>query len=667
MTNASNNSGGALIAVDMNQDGDRDIVAFGAGQALFQYNNQNQFDNPSMQILGTTFWDLNENGTQDAGEPLVEDVKIQVTSDEFSLQSQHGGNFQLNLPPDTYSLTYLAKPCWTLTTDSVSYTIDSNSPMGTDYVFGFSSTETNTDAASTIMTGITRCNTQIPAWITIENTACKILETGSYRLILSPLTTFENATPYPDEISGDTLWWNLPVIDPGKKTAINLVLTVAGPEFIEETIRLEGNTYVEASPNNPYLLHETSFESLLICAYDPNDKLVTPSRGYEKNYTFPDETLEYTVRFQNTGNDTAFLVRIIDHLHPDLDWNTFERIAASHPNVVELNLETGKVEVVFDDILLPDSTTNYEASNGFVSFRIQARSDIPEFTPVFNSAGIFFDLNPPILTNTVQNTFVESFTCEKQIGPEGQALEPFILMQEQEDLECYGDSIAWAQVLIEGGLMPYNFQWSNGDTETQAENLMAGFYYVLIQDDGNCSDSLTFEIEQPEELTLLANIEDATDDSTADGSIVIDEIEGGTYPYLLFWSDGETGYTREDLLPGVYELTIVDANDCETFHTFTVNDLTSTSSTSRSLSVTVFPNPSTAGFALEWSQARAGLVQLEIRHGNGQAIYSIEQYVNAGVQKLVIPEHVFSATGWYWMSLTTEEGYWKEGVMKIQK
>jgi hypothetical protein len=88
---------------------------------------------------------------------------------------------------------------------------------------------------------------------------------------------------------------------------------------------------------------------------------------------------------------------------------------------VELNLETGKVEVVFDDILLPDSTTNYEASNGFVSFRIQARSDIPEFTPVFNSAGIFFDLNPPILTNTVQNTFVESFTCEKQIGPEGQA------------------------------------------------------------------------------------------------------------------------------------------------------------------------------------------------------------------------------------------------------
>jgi hypothetical protein len=215
--------------------------------------------------------------------------------------------------------------------------------------------------------------------------------------------------------------------------------------------------------------------------------------------------------------------------------------------------------------------------------------------------------------------------------------------------------------------MPYDYQWSNGDTETQAENLMAGFYYVLIQDDGNCSDSLTFEIEQPEELMLLANIEDATDDSTADGSIVIDEIEGGTYPYLLFWSDGETGYSREDLLPGVYELTIVDANDCETYHTFMVNSLTSAVFKEGPLGATIFPNPTNAGFTLEWTQVSAGMIRLVVRHGNGQAVFEMEQYFNAGAQKQVLPEHLFPVTGWYWISITTEEGHWKEGVIKMSR
>ena len=65
------------------------------------------------------------------------------------------------------------------------------------------------------------------------------------------------------------------------------------------------------------------YEPVLNCAYDPNDKLVHPTGVQEEGYTLFGEELEYTVRFQNIGTDTAFNIRIEDQLDDDLDWNTF--------------------------------------------------------------------------------------------------------------------------------------------------------------------------------------------------------------------------------------------------------------------------------------------------------------------------------------------------------
>jgi len=55
--------------------------------------------------------------------------------------------------------------------------------------------------------------------------------------------------------------------------------------------------------------------------------------------------------------------------------------------------------------LLPDSGANWIESNGHVSYRILINNDLEEETPVENTAAIFFDLNPPIITNTTLNTF----------------------------------------------------------------------------------------------------------------------------------------------------------------------------------------------------------------------------------------------------------------------
>ncbi len=58
------------------------------------------------------------------------------------------------------------------------------------------------------------------------------------------------------------------------------------------------------------------------------------------------------------------------------------------------------IKFTFDNILLPDSSADFEASQGFVSFRISQKAGVPLETNIENRAGIFFDFNAPVYTNT---------------------------------------------------------------------------------------------------------------------------------------------------------------------------------------------------------------------------------------------------------------------------
>ncbi|MGB3801805.1 MAG: T9SS type A sorting domain-containing protein, partial [Lewinella sp.] len=151
------------------------------------------------------------------------------------------------------------------------------------------------------------------------------------------------------------------------------------------------------------------YDDMLRCAIDPNDKRSWPSRPEEtnSNYTQLDEEITYTIRFQNTGNDTAFTVFLEDQLSDSLDRASFRTVAYSHEPRVNIT-ETGMLEVVYQDILLPDSTTNEPASHGFFTFAIKAKEGLADFTEITNRAGIYFDFNLPVITNTTNNTLVET-------------------------------------------------------------------------------------------------------------------------------------------------------------------------------------------------------------------------------------------------------------------
>ncbi len=142
-------------------------------------------------------------------------------------------------------------------------------------------------------------------------------------------------------------------------------------------------------------------------AFDPNDKMGFPSGFGAENYIYRGQDIEYLVRFQNTGTDTAFNVVIRDKLSEFLDITSVRPGASSHPYDFGISAE-GELIFTFENIMLPDSNINEAASHGFVKFKISQNLTLPLETKIYNSAAIYFDFNAPVITNETLHTIGES-------------------------------------------------------------------------------------------------------------------------------------------------------------------------------------------------------------------------------------------------------------------
>ncbi|MDC0460224.1 T9SS type A sorting domain-containing protein [Crocinitomicaceae bacterium] len=141
---------------------------------------------------------------------------------------------------------------------------------------------------------------------------------------------------------------------------------------------------------------------------DPNDKTGYPLGQTEEYYIQPNQQLQYVIRFQNVGTDTAFTVVVRDTLDIDLNIFTVTPGVSSHPYTFKM-YGPRVLEWTFEDIQLPDSTTNSEGSNGFLTFHVDQVSDLTPGTVINNDVDIYFDFELPITTNTTVHKIFEGF------------------------------------------------------------------------------------------------------------------------------------------------------------------------------------------------------------------------------------------------------------------
>lgn len=145
-------------------------------------------------------------------------------------------------------------------------------------------------------------------------------------------------------------------------------------------------------------------------SYDPNDKLVNPGLPDALNeIQLNEKWLTYTIRFQNEGNFSAKDVFIVDSLDQKFDKYSLTILESSHPLTIE-SIKSNDQNIVkfnFNDIYL-DYTANDElASQGYVKYMIKAKEDVVVDDVMENRAAIYFDQNPPIITNLTQNKYIE--------------------------------------------------------------------------------------------------------------------------------------------------------------------------------------------------------------------------------------------------------------------
>jgi len=156
----------------------------------------------------------------------------------------------------------------------------------------------------------------------------------------------------------------------------------------------------DALPNN----NIASVTQPVVASFDPNDKMEAHGGKIAVSDFGPDDFLVYTIRFENTGTAAASNITVTDKLDQKLNESSIELVASSHPCTMQKSLRT--IEWDFQNIALPVSIPGTDIGKGFVTFRVKPESGYGIGTIIPNSANIYFDVNPVIVTNTWVTEFV---------------------------------------------------------------------------------------------------------------------------------------------------------------------------------------------------------------------------------------------------------------------
>lgn len=473
----------AVQAADIDGDGDLDVVSASKDDDKIAWY-ENRINHPT--ISGLAFWDENGNGVFDANERVIKNLPITLGPDAISTFTAEDGRFRFYVPNGRYQLRVRPNSCWLLTTDSLTYTLNISGNVALNQNFGFKLISQNMLIQPHLSSAATRCGFDVPFVLSVENRACAPSQ-GWFGVIQSPLAQFLGAAP--DQVRGDTLLWRYDRLLAGELFHKRLNFRIGGVNHIGDSIRMKTLAYIENTQGQRQLANTFTYVSEIRCAYDPNDKASAPNRrnAYARNYTLFNEDLNFTIRFQNLGNDTAFTVVIRDTLDNNLLRSTFKPIAASHPFETQIE-ENGAVAFTFKNILLPPAKTNEPLSHGFINFRVLPRRGLPEQTEILNTAYIYFDFNPPIQTNTTSNVMVSSLPRVTRTKDLNSSLDHKLYPNP------FDDELLLEIATVKGGA-DYTFALFNSQSQVMqhkkvasaierinTQQLPSGLYFYLIKD-----------------------------------------------------------------------------------------------------------------------------------------------------------------------------------------
>lgn len=384
-----------LVAVGVTNSSDGDVPGNKGGDDLWvlKLNSVNT-------IKGNVFIDLNANGIKDANELAYANAKVQTSlGSKIVVGSTDSAGKFINFVDTigTYSTTVLPfRPYYTI---PVKQTIFTGFNQKDSFSLALVPIAGKKDLLiNAIALDPTRGGFDFRYKITYSNIGTETINNCVVRLVRDKYLTYISSSPAYSGFVADTLQWNVGNLAPLSSSSIIVTFHVPPPASIAL------NTITSLFAIDPSAGDETPVDNsqLLVSgvtgSFDPNDKQEAKGGALTPEEFSAGEYLRYTIRFQNSGNDTAFNVSIRDTLTNRLDWNSFEMVGFSHP--VHLKMENGRLTWTFKNILLPDSNRNEPLSHGYISYRIKPKAGLVVGDTIRNSASIYFDFNAPVKTNS---------------------------------------------------------------------------------------------------------------------------------------------------------------------------------------------------------------------------------------------------------------------------
>lgn len=403
-------------------------------------------------VSGYVYLDSNSNCSFDIGDYYLPNRQVQLSTGDFTFTDMNGYYQFNNVPFGSHTVSQITTVPYYLNActqaSNVTLNASNNNSMYNNFKdsLGVQADEYVYLIGTRYIPGL--APTWVGAWIKIEqvNNSQYWIQ-NKVTLLLNDSLDFSSASITPANITptpnGDSITWfvNIPPFSNWGNSATNEILV-----YINTPTNLSlGSLLTSCASVVPLNLTDinmlnntTCISKLVATSFDPNDKSVQPEGwGPEGVITLQQNTLDYQIRFQNTGTAPAQNIEIIDTLSDKLDVSSLEVNGYSHPYQLEV-LNGHILKFKFNNIMLPDSGSNLQGSMGYINYRIKQKATNQLGDVILNSAAIYFDYNSPIITNTTKNTIglplavngVKEQTTKLMVFPNPAHDKVFVILQE---------------------------------------------------------------------------------------------------------------------------------------------------------------------------------------------------------------------------------------------
>jgi uncharacterized repeat protein (TIGR01451 family) len=372
------------------------------------YSNPVVIHSSCVLIDGRTYQDNNANCIFDTGDDTLQNIPIRIDDGAGNTlgwaYSDANGYYTTSIAPgfSTANIS-IYSDWWTVLYSTTcpgtgSYSVPA---AGGSFDFALDCGSSTTDyfaGVGSLLTGAPGSSGHITVY---GGSSSCFATTATFTVVIDPQLVYTGMIdgPLPTTVSGNTLTWNLAFT--ANTPYVTFVATIGTQTPTTATLFNPVDFNVTIAPAAD--VHPTNngglYQDFIGGPYDPNNKLAYPAEGAIQ----PETEITYTINFQNTGTAPAINVYLLDQISDNLDHSSIQIIGSSH-EVRTTFYDTGLLRFDFDSINLPDSTTDEPGSHGWVVYKIKAKEGLAEGTQIMNTAGIYFDYNAPIITNTTVHT-----------------------------------------------------------------------------------------------------------------------------------------------------------------------------------------------------------------------------------------------------------------------